>query len=79
MPPVPALGTKLRFGGENFEGQPQKPKMELERIIRKDEDSVIFYNLRTAKYSAREIMDLEKRWSGEHHLRNHASRNVVDL
>jgi len=34
--------------------------MELERIVRKDEDSVIFYYLRTTKYSSREIMGLKK-------------------
>lgn len=46
--------------GEISEANLKKLKMELERIIRKDEDSVIFYNLRTTKYSSREIIGLEK-------------------
>lgn len=37
-----------------------KLKTELKRIINKDEDSVIFYVLRTTKYSRREIIGLEK-------------------
>lgn len=46
--------------GEISKANLKKLKMELEQIIRKDEDSVIFYNLRAAKYSSREIMGLEK-------------------
>lgn len=38
----------------------KKLKMELARIINKDEDSVIIYSLRTSKYSTREIIGLEK-------------------
>lgn len=34
--------------------------MELERVINKEEDSVIIYNLRTTKYSTREIMGVER-------------------
>lgn len=48
-----------------FEGEisPAKLKMlkeELKRIIHKDEDSVIIYNLRTTKYSSREVIGLDK-------------------
>ena len=46
--------------GEISDANLKKLKMELERIIKKDEDSVVFYNLRTTKYSSREIMGLEK-------------------
>ena len=46
--------------GEVSEANLKKLKMELERIIKKDEDSVIFYYLRTTKYSSREIMGLKK-------------------
>lgn len=35
-------------------------KMELNRIINPDYDSVIFYTFRTTKYSEREIMGVEK-------------------
>jgi len=38
----------------------RKLKMELERIIQKDEDSVMFYSLRTTKYSSRDIMGIKK-------------------
>jgi len=46
--------------GEISDAGLKKLKMELERIIKKDEDSVIIYNLRTTKYSSREIMGIEK-------------------
>lgn len=46
--------------GEISDANLKKLKMELERIIKKDEDSVILYNLRTTKYSSREIIGLEK-------------------
>lgn len=46
--------------GEISDANLKKLKMELERIIKKDEDSVIFYYLRTTKYSSREIMGLKK-------------------
>jgi len=48
------------FEGEISEANLKKLKMELDRIIKKDEDSVIFYYLRTTKYSSREIMGLKK-------------------
>lgn len=50
--------------GEITEGNFKKLKMELERIIDKDEDSVIMYNLRTTKYSTREIMGIERGETG---------------
>lgn len=46
--------------GEISDAGLKKLKMELERIIKKDEDSVIIYNLRATKYSSREIMGIEK-------------------
>ncbi|WP_048817888.1 CRISPR-associated endonuclease Cas2 [Desulforamulus hydrothermalis] len=46
--------------GEITEANYKKLKMEIERIIRQDEDSVIFYSLRTTKYSSREILGLKK-------------------
>jgi len=46
--------------GEISDANLKKLKMELERIIRKDEDSIIFYHLRTTKYSSREIIGLKK-------------------
>lgn len=48
------------FEGEISDANLKKLKMELERIIKRDEDSVIFYNLRTTKYSSREILGLKK-------------------
>lgn len=48
------------FEGEISEANLKKLKMELDRIIKKDEDSVILYYLRTTKYSSREIMGLKK-------------------
>jgi len=48
------------FEGEISEANYKKLKMELARIINEKEDSVIFYNLRTTKYSKREIMGVEK-------------------
>lgn len=46
--------------GEISEANLKKLKIELSRIIDKDEDSVIFYILRTTKYSEREILGLRK-------------------
>ncbi|RJO60661.1 CRISPR-associated endonuclease Cas2 [candidate division WS5 bacterium] len=46
--------------GDISEANYKKLKMELERIINKDEDSVIIYRLRTTKYTDREIMGLQK-------------------
>lgn len=38
----------------------KKLKIELKRIINEDEDSVIFYVLRTTKYSERQLMGVKK-------------------
>ncbi|GAB6118665.1 CRISPR-associated endonuclease Cas2 [Thermoanaerobacter brockii subsp. lactiethylicus] len=46
--------------GEISEANLKKLKIELSRIIDKEEDSVIFYILRTTKYSEREILGLRK-------------------
>lgn len=46
--------------GEISEANLKKLKMELERIINEEEDSVIIYNLRTTKYSSMEIIGLKK-------------------
>lgn len=48
-----------------FEGKitPAKLKMlkeELKRIIDQTEDSVIIYNLRTTRYTSREVIGLDK-------------------
>ncbi|NLL52512.1 MAG: CRISPR-associated endonuclease Cas2 [Peptococcaceae bacterium] len=48
------------FEGEISETNLTKLKMELNRIIVPDEDSVIFYTMRTTRYSEREIMGLRK-------------------
>lgn len=46
--------------GEISEANLKKLKIELSRIIDKDEDSVIFYILRTTNYSQREILGIRK-------------------
>ena len=46
--------------GDISDANLKRLKIELSRIINKEEDSVIFYLLRTTKYSSREIMGLEK-------------------
>lgn len=48
------------FEGEITEAKFKKLKDELARIINKDEDSVVIYNLRTTHYYSREVMGLEK-------------------
>lgn len=52
------------FEGEITRANYKKLKMELERIINKNEDSIIIYSLRTTRYSSREIMGLEKGGGG---------------
>ena len=47
--------------GEINESALIKLRAELERIIDKDEDSVIFYTFRTTKYSNRELMGIKGR------------------
>jgi CRISPR-associated protein Cas2 len=46
--------------GEITVAKYEKLKMELLNLINKDEDSVIFYILRTTLYSKREIIGLTK-------------------
>jgi len=48
------------FEGDISPANLKKLVMELDRITRKDEDSVIIYNLRTTKYYSREIIGLKK-------------------
>lgn len=38
----------------------EKLKIELKKVIKVDEDSVIFYILRTTKYSERQTMGIKK-------------------
>lgn len=46
--------------GEISDANYKKLLMDLERIIDKSEDSVIIYNMRTTKYSTREILGIER-------------------
>lgn len=46
--------------GEISEVNFKKLKMEMERIIDEEEDSIIFYTFRTTKYSNRESMGIKK-------------------
>ncbi|NCO28929.1 MAG: CRISPR-associated endonuclease Cas2 [Caldisericum sp. CG2_30_36_11] len=46
--------------GEITVAKYEKLKMELLDIIKKDEDSIIFYILRTTRYSKREIIGQQK-------------------
>jgi len=48
------------FEGEITEAKFKKLKEELKRIIDREEDSVVIYNLRTTKYSSREVMGQQK-------------------
>ena len=48
------------FEGEISPAKLKKLKYELGEIIDKEEDSVIIYNLRTTKYTTREILGLKK-------------------
>lgn len=48
------------FEGEISDTNFNKLKMELARIIKENEDSVIFYTFRTTKYSNRETMGVKK-------------------
>ncbi|WP_156273086.1 CRISPR-associated endonuclease Cas2 [Neomoorella glycerini] len=46
--------------GDITEANLKKLKVELMKIIDKEEDSIIIYILRTTKYSARQIVGLNK-------------------
>ena len=48
------------FEGEISKANFVKLKFEIKRVIKKEEDSVIFYILRDTKYSSREIIGVEK-------------------
>lgn len=46
--------------GEISDASLKKLKLELKRTINEDEDSVIFYLLRTTKYSERQTLGIKK-------------------
>ena len=46
--------------GEISDAGFEKLKMELKEVIRPDEDSIVFYLMRTTRYTSREIMGIEK-------------------
>ncbi|MEW6685055.1 MAG: CRISPR-associated endonuclease Cas2 [Candidatus Edwardsbacteria bacterium] len=48
------------FEGEITEGKFEAMKMEMERRMNSDEDSVIVYKLGSLKYTEREIIGVEK-------------------
>ncbi|SDZ39330.1 CRISPR-associated protein, Cas2 family [Proteiniborus ethanoligenes] len=48
------------FEGEISEANLTKLKMELEKVINKEKDSVIIYRFRTTKYSLIEIIGIKK-------------------
>lgn len=50
--------------GEISDANYKKLNMELSRIIHREEDSVIIYNLRTTKYYSREIIGIERGETG---------------
>ncbi len=48
------------FEGEISKANLKRLKLELKEIIHDDKDSVIFYILRSTRYSERQILGLEK-------------------
>ena len=48
------------FEGEISISSFTKLKYELKKIMKEDEDSIIFYILRTTQYSSRELLGIEK-------------------
>lgn len=48
------------FEGEISPAKFKKLKDELTKIIDRDKDSVIIYNLRTTKYTVREVLGMQK-------------------
>jgi len=48
------------FEGEISEAKYFKLKSELKKIIKEEEDSVLFYKFRTKNYYEREVMGIEK-------------------
>ncbi len=52
------------FEGELTEGRFEAMKIELEKRMKADEDSVIVYKLGSLKYTEREIIGVEKNLTG---------------
>lgn len=50
------------FEGEISEGNLKKLKMELNRMIKPNEDSVIIYTFQNTKYSNRQVMGINKNY-----------------
>lgn len=48
------------FEGDITEGNLKKLKVELERVMDKDEDSIIIYSFNTTRYSRREVIGVSK-------------------
>jgi len=48
------------FEGEISPAKLKKLRTELEQMINKKEDSIIIYNLRTTKYTSREVIGIDK-------------------
>lgn len=48
------------FEGDITEGNLKKLKMELKKLMKTNEDSVIIYTLANTRYSNREVMGLNK-------------------
>lgn len=48
------------FEGEITKGNLAKLKAELKEIIKEEKDSIIFYKMRTTKYTSKEVMGKEK-------------------
>jgi len=46
--------------GEISDAGLEKLKMELKAVINPDEDSIVFYLMRTTRYTSREIIGIEK-------------------
>jgi CRISPR-associated protein Cas2 len=46
--------------GEVSDAGLEKLKQELKEVINHDEDSVVFYLMRTMRYSSREVMGIQK-------------------
>ncbi len=46
--------------GEISDAGLEKLKLELKEVINAEEDSVVFYVMRTTRYTSREIMGIEK-------------------
>ena len=46
--------------GEISDAGLEKLKQELKDVINQDEDSVVFYLMRTMRYSSREVMGIQK-------------------